>query len=278
MTPGRQRLSRYEITGYVLIVAGIVILVFGTVKFNLMQAAMQEHTAQSGTLFGEYGEFIGGIVGSLWALAGVFLFFATLTYQKKEFELQRFELHKTQKIFQQQNFSTLYISFLNKHNDIINALTAYDINKSPRTGSSFFAFFQEKVLSSYLEKVRDLEPADKTEEKLWQLFREYFTYHFAVYENSLEPYLKNLNILFRLIQRYREETADTGEYYSFIAKASFTQPELFLIYHVAKFNLLPQFAVIDENFNVFENMEDAYKAAYYVEQKLNSGDLGQKYR
>jgi hypothetical protein len=264
----KQKFSSYEIAGYVLILAGVVVLVWGTVKFNLLHELYLDPIDRQGGVFGEYGEFIGGIVGSLWALAGVFLFFATLTYQKGEFELQRIELHKTQKIFQQQNFSTLFISFINKHNDIIDSLTAFDINKSAWSGSNFFVFFQEKVLSSFIQKVRTLQPQEKTQAHLLTLFEEYFTYHFSFYQTSLNPYLKNLSVLFRLIQRYRSETHDKGEYYSFITKASFTQSELFLIYHVMHFALLKEFNNFDDSFDVFEDMIPEYKVDYLVHQEL----------
>ncbi len=270
MTLPKNRLSRYEIIGYVLIVSGAVVLIWGTVKFNLMHELYLDPADRKGGVFGEFGEFIGGIVGSLWALAGVFLFFATLTYQKREFELQRYELHKTQKIFQQQNFSTLYISFINKHNALIDSLVAYDINQSPRAGSNFFVFFQEKVLSSFVQKVRGFDASQKNEVELHHLFQEYFTYHFTFYQNSLDPYLKNLSILFRLIQRYQSDTSDEGEYYSFITKAGFTQSELFLIYHVAKYRLLAEFNAFDDTFNVFEYLLDDYRVSFIVEKELGN--------
>lgn len=263
----KQKLSKYEITGYILIITGAVVLVWGTIKFNLAEELYLEPADREG-VFGQYGEFIGGIVGSLWALAGVFLFFATLTYQKREFELQRYELHKTQRIFQQQNFSTLYISFIQKHNDIIDSLTAYDINETVWQGTNFFVFFHEKVLTSFVQKVRVLPPEQKNEPKLQQLFQDYFTYHFSFYQNSLNPYLKNLSVLFRLIQKYKTEAQDEGEYYSFITKASFTQAELFLIYHVAKYDLLREFSAISNAFDVFEDMATPYKADAIVQREL----------
>lgn len=242
-------------------------MVWGTIKFELIKELYLDPGNREGVL-GQFGEFIGGIVGSLWALAGVFLFFATLTYQKREFELQRFELHKTQKIFQQQNFSTLYISFIQKHNDIIDGLTAYDINESTWCGSNFFVFFQEKVLTSFVQKVRSLDTQEKTQPHLQHLFQDYFTYHFTFYQNSLNPYLKNLSVLFKLIQKYRTEAQDQGEYYSFITKANLTQSELFLIYHIAQFNLLKEFNTINNAFDVFEDMVEEYKVEYIVAQEL----------
>lgn len=83
MSEPKQKLSKYELTGYILIVMGAVVLVWGTIKFDLVKELYLDPADREG-VFGQYGEFIGGIVGSLWALAGVFLFFATLTYQKRE--------------------------------------------------------------------------------------------------------------------------------------------------------------------------------------------------
>ncbi len=272
------KLSRYEIIGYFLISAGALVLIWGAIKFDLPSQLNGATDERTGAVFGEFGEFIGGIVGSLWALAGVFLFFATLTYQKREFELQRIELHKTQKIFQQQNFSTLYISFLNKHNDIINSLTAYDINKSEWTGTNFFVFFQEKVLSSFNQKIRSQERSELTVEQLHNFFSDYFSYHFSFYQSSLNPYLKNLSVLIKLIHRYRSETQDPGEYYSFITKASFTQAELFLIYHVAKYRLLVEFYDIDHAFDVFEDLKEEHKADVIVNVVIEDNSVSSNFQ
>ncbi|WP_347156983.1 putative phage abortive infection protein [Pontibacter chitinilyticus] len=268
MSGPKFKLSAYELTGYLLIIAGAIVLVWGTIKFNLLQELYLEPEQRKGNVFGEYGEFIGGIVGSLWALAGVFLFFATLTYQKREFELQRIELRKTQLINQQQNFSTLFISFISKHNEILNALQAFDINESVWKGINFFVFIQEKVLSSFVQRARSLPPTDKSYEQLCQIFQDYFIYHFKFYQSSLNPYLINLSVVFKLIQRYRAEAQEEDEYYSLITKASFTQSELFLIYHVVKFNLLKEFQNFNNTFNVFEDLVEEYKVDYLVRQEM----------
>ncbi|MCJ8166651.1 hypothetical protein MKJ04_17530 [Pontibacter sp. E15-1] len=71
-------------------------------------------------------------------------------------------------------------------------------------------------------------------------------------------------MLFKRIQRYRSETGDEGEYYSFVTKASFTKTELFLICHVARFNLLKEFTAFD----VFEDLAGEYKVPEIVRQEL----------
>ena len=102
------------------------------------------------TKFGELGDYIGGLVGSLWSLAGVIMFYVALTEQRKdiktnqdtlntqvealkqqikEFELQRQELEETRKVFKEQNktqhyqrFDNTFFELLRTHNDIVESL------------------------------------------------------------------------------------------------------------------------------------------------------------
>src|SRR5438094_395431 len=102
--------------GYLVIGLGAVFIVIAVYLFRFIgnPATLSDVDIQR---FGQFGQFVGGVVGSFWALAGVLLFFATLTYQKKEFEQQRLELEKTQKIFKQQDFSSLFLNFMSEHNE-----------------------------------------------------------------------------------------------------------------------------------------------------------------
>lgn len=255
----RKGISIFEWAGYLLILLGILISIWGFSRFD---------SAASPEQMGQFGEFTGGIVGSLWALAGVFLFFATLTYQKREFELQRIELNKTQKIFQQQNFSTLFTSFFSQHNQIINELSAHDIANSEWHGNEFFVLFKEKVLSSYVAKVRSLSGENRTPEILHNILKDYFIYHFSFYRSTLNPYLRSLTVLLSMINRYRSETGDSGEYYSFILKTNMMPAELFLLYHLAFYNLLPGFRELSTEFAIDALSPPADKAEALVQHEL----------
>lgn len=263
----RKNLSAFEISGYVLIFLGMVILFWGVKQFNLF-GRVQGNTAEDlGVRFGQYGEFIGGIVGSLWALAGVFLFFATLLYQKREFELQRTEIHKTQRIYQQQNFSALFISFLVQHNTLVGSLVARDINNVEWRGTNFFTFFKEKVLSSYIGKVRSVAPNQRHDHVLYGYFKDYFTYHFRFYESTLNPYLRNLSVMLSMVERFHQDAAEESDYYTLIIKSNLSVSELFLIYHILKFELVAEFRLRDEHFNLFENLPEADTVIFQVQSE-----------
>ena len=74
-----------------LVILGLIIFVT-----YLIQLSSEYHIIGEGSIDTEktaqIGDFIGGLVGSLWALAGVIFLFLTLRYQTKQFEEQKKEL------------------------------------------------------------------------------------------------------------------------------------------------------------------------------------------
>ena len=63
---------------------------FGIIFYFFYYAKALDLTTPEGTeSLSTIGEFFGGTVGSIWALAGVILFYLALIYQRRELELQR---------------------------------------------------------------------------------------------------------------------------------------------------------------------------------------------
>lgn len=86
---------------------------------------------------GQLGDFIGGIVGSVWALSGVILFYVALTLQRREFQLQRQELKETRNIFEQQakqfkfqQQENTFFNLLEHHSKIISGISKKDTSGS----------------------------------------------------------------------------------------------------------------------------------------------------
>jgi hypothetical protein len=258
--------NSYEILGYVVIGVGLVLILLGLVLFNFLGHAskLSDFDIQR---YGQFGQFIGGIVGSLWALAGVLLFFATLTYQKKEFEQQRIELEKTQKIFKQQDFSSLFLNIISQHNSYVNSLVAWGDDQIAWKGSNFFALFKHKVLESF-----ELKSSEITKQKFnGMLMKDYFAAAFLeqynIHQHELEPYFKNIKLLFEMVHKYRNETLDKSDYYSHILKSSISNNELFLIYHAAALNVFTDLKKYHRVFNLFEYLDHDSRVEYIVEKR-----------
>jgi hypothetical protein len=79
---------------FLLIVLGSIVLLTSVGLFLKGQSLNSVEPINS-TRFGEFGAFVSGVVGVLWSLVGVLLFFVTLQNQRKELSLQRLELGYT---------------------------------------------------------------------------------------------------------------------------------------------------------------------------------------
>lgn len=112
-----------------------------------------------------FGDYFGGVIGSLWALSGVILFFLAITFQRKELILQRkqlklqheefknqiIELRETKEIFEFQKFENTFFNLLRNQQEILNNVSyTYEVSGQKRlyTGRNFFS-----TASKYLRNI-----------------------------------------------------------------------------------------------------------------------------
>lgn len=144
--------KRLLLVGLVLLLVGFVLFIWNDWSFNTSNKLQSEKVAQ-------FGDFVGGLIGSIWALAGVVLFYVALTEQRKdfatnrevlnaqtealkqqirEFGLQREELSETRKVFtnqsvtlMKQQFESTFFNLLNLHHSIVNSIDVISYEKKP---------------------------------------------------------------------------------------------------------------------------------------------------
>jgi len=76
--------------------------IFGLFVLIILSQGIGISKEYNAEITGSIGAFIGGIVGAIWALAGVLFFYVALRYQKEELKLQRDELTRTREILKTQ--------------------------------------------------------------------------------------------------------------------------------------------------------------------------------
>jgi len=136
-----------ETTSKILMWTGIALFAIGIVLFIWNDSAYDSAEQIDAAKFGQFGDYVGGLIGSLWALAGVILFYVALTEQRediktnrevlitqvnaleqqiKEFELQREEMELTREVFTEQSktlkkqqFESTFFNSVNLLNNII---------------------------------------------------------------------------------------------------------------------------------------------------------------
>lgn len=172
----------------VLLLIGILLFLFGIIIF-LFRENINVNSKIDANKIAQFGDFIGGVVGSLWSLAGVILFYVALTEQRKdivinrealnaqvsalnqqieEFELQREELSETRKVFQEQSetlkiqrFENTFFQLLNLHHELIDKL---NFNRPENFGGTKLL---EKRAVLY-KAFEDLEFKLKQSNKIWE--------------------------------------------------------------------------------------------------------------
>jgi uncharacterized membrane protein len=138
-----------EKTGFILVVIGLIVIVV-VLLFFLVFKSWHYSTTIDEEKFGQFGDFIGGVVGTLFALVAVILYYVALTEQRKdieisqgtlnyqvealkqqitEFQEQRKEMELTRKSYEEQTktlriqqFESNFYSFFDLHIKIKNNL------------------------------------------------------------------------------------------------------------------------------------------------------------
>lgn len=172
-------------------------------------------------LTGVIGDFVGGIVGTIWSFAGVVLFFLALRLQSRELSLQLEELKDTREVFQSQQFENTFFNLLKNQNDIrlnteikhktFNSSIQSNETTYTRGNAAFeeikeFLVEEKKNLEDNLEKSKNATASEKStsEDKYWtkersekylEKFKKHYTVSYAKLKNNSEL---NSKVIFKL--------------------------------------------------------------------------------
>ena len=120
----RKIYRKYELFGIVLLIISIVSIFAGIYMSYIFisKVSTSVRLIENGEQFdqqltGVIGDFIGGVIGTVWSFAGVILFLA-LRLQSKELNLQLEEMKSTRNVFQVQQFENTFFNLLKTQNDI----------------------------------------------------------------------------------------------------------------------------------------------------------------
>lgn len=170
-------LKKYGIWGTILLFLSITCVIAGLVVaiHFFKQVHNQYEIITSGATIdigasGSSGDFIGGIVGTIWSLAGVLLFFLALRLQSKELSLQIKELKETRIVFTTQQFENTFFNLLKVQQDIRKGLLESFHNLEEADDGSmeldFFEFLENELKSVYDDLTKIIKNKKQTETQL----------------------------------------------------------------------------------------------------------------
>ncbi len=213
--------------------------------------------------FSSYGSILSGLVGTIWSLASVILFYVALREQRKdmevnkvalgvqtdalkqqvaEFELQRAELAETRKVYIEQSktqslqrFENTFFQVVDLHIAIVNAIR---LPGGVYQGRTSFKVLNDSV-GNHFKSIPDMKPMP------------YYTELFHGNQESFSHYFRNVYHLLKLIDRTEIEGK---EFYAGLFRAQLSAHELSLIFY---FGLTPagrELKVLIEEYEIFRDV------------------------
>lgn len=283
-----------------LLATGVILFFLGIILF-LWQESFSFNKEVNSEKFSQFGDFISGIIGSIWSLAGVILFYLALTEQKKdiqinrktlaaqvealqnqikEFELQRFELEETRKVFTEQSitlrnqrFENTFFQLLSLHHEIIDKLNfakgwidrVRDNLEKREVLTQAFTDLNiriERINSThnkdfYGQIVFTANETETIEVAASRLKEVYNTFYFEDYKQLLSHYFRNLYHIFKFIFTNKLIEKKEKQFYASIVRAQLSSDELFLIlYNSLQKGLgYPNFLFLIKEFDIMQNFD-----------------------
>lgn len=268
-----------------LLFTGIIFLIISLIFFIWKDWSFNLETQINSSKIGQFGDLVGGLIGSMWALAGVILFYIALKEQRSdfvinrevlntqaealkqqiiEFELQRKELVETRKIYQiqsetlkTQRFESTFFSLINLHHQIVNTI---DLKGSGRiefanapttreltTGRDCFVKFTTGLKNGYSKKLKE-----SPEKDIRKLINSSYLEYFEKHQSDLGHYFRNLYHIVKFISNSEIENKKT---YIGLLRAQLSNDELIMLFYNCISDLgIEKFMPMAESFKLFKNL------------------------
>lgn len=225
--------------------------------------------------FGTFGDFFGGVFGSMWALGGVILFYLALKEQRKdfktnrdalvkqvealevqsnEFKLQREELEQSRKVFieqsktlKQQRFESTFFSMIDLYNNVV-----ANLNKN-QNGKDYFKEFREKLLQKYISKKNPID----CHKNIVEAYK-------ILYYKEKEDLTHYFKILYRILKiiDFSEISEKEKQQYVKILRSQLSENELLILYYNAYLNEARVFYTYILKYNLLKHLPSISKLEF----------------
>ena len=217
--------NRYENAALGLIILGFLVIITVGAVF-LFTTSIDPNLPLDQEKLTRYGEIIGGIVGPIWALAGVVYFYQGMKEQRKtiglmqdQLELQReanLVSQESQQVLRVQKFETTFFNLISSLNEVVKDLDIHDADKTYQ-GRDFFGYLDDKIESIESEEYSDF--INKYRENIHE-----------VHQADIQHYVQLLYQLLKFVDRSSFDQ-ETKEGYIDIVRAPISILEASIIFY-----------------------------------------------
>lgn len=239
--------------GAVLLSIGVIALVVGsiTVFFYIHQfgGSLSGEHAQ----WAEFGDYVGGALGSIFAFFGLIALLLTLWIQSRELRVSSAELRRSAEALAEQNNSIKIQSFENRffnmislHHEIVNGMDLRAKGEVTSSGRDCLRVFYERLKKEFEPALR----GDYLDYKdgLISGYAKFYEKH----AHELGHYFRNI---YRILKFIEESDAPGKTEYSGILRAQLSNPELALLFYNGITVRGDKLKPLAEKYALFENLE-----------------------
>ncbi|QPB85365.1 hypothetical protein CWC22_020285 [Pseudoalteromonas rubra] len=219
--------------------------------------------------FGVFGDFFGGVVGSIWTLCSVLLFYnalkeqrrdfknnrialdkqvEALTIQAEEFRLQREEFKQSREVFKEQSktlmeqrFDSIFFSMIELYRNVVS-----DLNNEHQDGD-YFKSVKSRVVSLYLSNG---SPESRGHEAYEEVI--------STEDGQLQLYFR---VFYRLIKSIDQSNLKDRDKFVYIkiVRSLLSESQLFIIYYNSFSNDAGGLYRMVLKYNLLKHFSDCYK-------------------
>jgi hypothetical protein len=271
------------VLGAVGIICSVVLFLWNETFFDFSSKINSEKT-------GHFGDLVGGVFGSFWALAGVFLFYKALTEQRidfrnnketldlqvdalnqqiTEFKLSRDEQKSTRRVYEEQSKTLKAQQFESNFYSLLNVYLSLKNNLNSE--GEYFKVLAEKIGQSY-------DPLTESEGSHQKNITEFINVYSRERE-KLSNYFRSFYRLISIIESCSHFNDKEKYFYAKILRAQLSDYELIIIYYnsftyvgsktkryILKYNLLKHIPIsCKPEFQIYFNKQDDHSISLFVD-------------
>ena len=273
-----------------IIIIGIILALCGLLLFIWNFSYSPDQNVDSEKI-AQFGDYFGGIIGSIWSLAGVILFYVALQEQRKdidinrnalekqieEFELQRGELSETRRVFEEQSqtlkvqrFENTFFQLLNLHHEIVNNLQLqFPYDNDEYTKREVFKRSVNKLIhyfNNYETEYKYNSETHRSEivvrhnlddlDVVYKLINKQYNYFYFEDTNQLlSHYYRSIYHIFKFIYKTDLIDKDQKQFYATLLRAQLSSDELFLILYNSLDLGYPNFLFLIKEYDILQNFD-----------------------
>ncbi|MFD2556042.1 putative phage abortive infection protein [Sphingobacterium tabacisoli] len=267
------------------LITSIIFLVFGNWKFS---SAINEEK------IGQFGDFIGGVIGSAFSLVGIILFYVALKEQRKdikinqesaklqtealrqqiqEFELQRSELEETRKVVQEQSetlkfqrFENTFFNLLSLHHQIVEGIDEIQKERNGNIENRFYNRNSNEQINHVVYSGRDVfnrsfnRLINQIERDPHQDYLKIYLTEYKENQTDFGHYFRNLYRIIKFIDNtiFNPNTIENYQFqyqYTSMVRAQLSDYELvWIFYNCLSENGNEKFKPLVEKYSLLKNM------------------------